>query len=255
MKNSKHYKKFRYLFFSSDLANQAINSGKYENLINKTYQEQSELKYTKKLTRNEIGAELEDNIAKETIKYYETLEQAHKASLKPHKDDLYETYDVDEEFAYKARRTNLKNQLNEIDEKICDSLKLLYKHKNKEIPQWFLEIEKEDIEKLKEKYYKLQNKIHWLKQPYCPSGQNGQNFDLEKIKAVEIKQVLEHYNIEIINEFFKLRDEKTASVKIYYDSNTYWDFGASEGGDNISLVMKLDDCNFQEALQTLNRYI
>ena len=121
-----------------------------ENLINKIYQEQSELKYAKKFTKEEIKEELKISSMIEIDKYYKELEQAHKASLKLHRDDLYKIFGIDEEFAHKARRANLKNQLKKLDNEICDNIKLKYKwQRNKKTPNWLIELKKEEIEEEK----------------------------------------------------------------------------------------------------------
>ena len=48
-----------------------------------------------------------------------------------------------------------------------------------------------------------------------------------------------------------LRDEKTASFKVDYDKNLWYDFGTGEGGSIIDLVMKLENCSIGDAIAKL----
>ena len=45
-----------------------------------------------------------------------------------------------------------------------------------------------------------------------------------------------------------LRKETNPSFFVFKNTNTWYDFGADEGGDTIKFVMKLQDCGFQEAV-------
>ncbi len=116
-------------------------------------------------------------------------------------------------------------------------------YKNKWLIDWNLE------EKLPKKIEKLEKQIYFLKN--YKKFNNYKSFNLEAIKQIPIQEILEQRGIEIINNFFKIRDEKTASTYIYEKSNTWHDFGSGEGGDNIALIMKLDNCNFIEACKKL----
>lgn len=55
------------------------------------------------------------------------------------------------------------------------------------------------------------------------------------------------------------RDEKTASFKVDFRANLWYDFGAGEGGSIIDLVMKIQQCNFIQATAFLenqtNNYV
>lgn len=48
-----------------------------------------------------------------------------------------------------------------------------------------------------------------------------------------------------------LRKEITPSFFVFKNTNTWYDFGADEGGDTIKFVMKLKNCEFQEAVKEL----
>jgi hypothetical protein len=48
-----------------------------------------------------------------------------------------------------------------------------------------------------------------------------------------------------------LRPEITPSFIVYKNTNTWFDFGADEGGDTIKFIMSLENCGFQEAVKKL----
>lgn len=116
--------------------------------------------------------------------------------------------------------------------------KLLYKD------SYLMKLEKKEEKKIEYKQ-NINNEI---------INQNGSfNFDIEKLKLISIKKILEQRGIEIVNDFFKIRGEKTASAKFYRVSNSYWDFGDdNSGSSNIDLIMALDKVDFISACHILN---
>ena len=48
-----------------------------------------------------------------------------------------------------------------------------------------------------------------------------------------------------------LRKEQYASFKVDYSQNVWYDFGAGRGGSIIDLVMEIEKCNFQQAVERL----
>ena len=48
-----------------------------------------------------------------------------------------------------------------------------------------------------------------------------------------------------------LREEQDASFKVDYTQNLWYDFGAGRGGSIIDLVMGVEKCNFQQAVERL----
>lgn len=96
-----------------------------------------------------------------------------------------------------------------------------------------------DIKKLERDLYFLDHKEEIL-------SRKG-SFDIQYLKTIPIDNFVE------VNRagFFKIRDEKTPSVKYYRDRNTWHDFGTGENGDVIDLIMKLKGYNFQEACNFL----
>ena len=48
-----------------------------------------------------------------------------------------------------------------------------------------------------------------------------------------------------------LRKECDASFKVNYSQNVWYDFGVGRGGSIIDLVMEIEKCNFQQAVERL----
>lgn len=48
-----------------------------------------------------------------------------------------------------------------------------------------------------------------------------------------------------------LRDEQDASFKVDYVQNLWYDFGVGRGGSIIDLVIEIENCNFQQAVERL----
>lgn len=51
--------------------------------------------------------------------------------------------------------------------------------------------------------------------------------------------------------FSPYRDERTPSFKVDYNMNVWFDHGTGEGGSIIDLVMKLENCDFGDAIEKL----
>jgi hypothetical protein len=50
------------------------------------------------------------------------------------------------------------------------------------------------------------------------------------------------------------RNDINASLKVDYNKNLWIDFGSNDGGTMIDLVMRINNCSLNEAMQELNRY-
>lgn len=75
-------------------------------------------------------------------------------------------------------------------------------------------------------------------------------------KRFKVRQVMAERGIEANRAGFchcPFHDgDRTASLKIYDDENTWYCFGCGEHGDVISLVMRLDGVGFMEACKRLS---
>lgn len=79
-------------------------------------------------------------------------------------------------------------------------------------------------------------------------------YDLDAMREIPINEVLADYGIKLgRGNFFKIRNERSASVKYYPHNNSWYDFGVNEGGGVIELVMALDNIDAGEAIQRLGK--
>ncbi|GHT14290.1 DNA primase [Bacteroidia bacterium] len=82
---------------------------------------------------------------------------------------------------------------------------------------------------------------------------------LDEIKQISIREYLGQMNMYPIKEYgyygmyhCPFRSDHNASFKVDYNKNVWHDFGTSEGGSIIDLVMKLNNCSFNEAVRQLD---
>lgn len=81
-------------------------------------------------------------------------------------------------------------------------------------------------------------------------------FDLDEIKNIPIEEVCGAWGLDVKEKggslWCNLRNEKTASCKLYKGTNTFCDFGdANKGGNVINLVSMLEGCSNQKAIEKL----
>ena len=80
---------------------------------------------------------------------------------------------------------------------------------------------------------------------------------LQKARGRPIEEVARHY-LELLPSSGKFKalcpfhNERTPSLFIYPETNTYHCFGCQEHGDNIKLVMELQKVDFKEAVVILS---
>lgn len=98
-------------------------------------------------------------------------------------------------------------------------------------------------------------KSHKAHHKLYPKASQDKLVDLEEIKATRliIDYLPASHHSTGNREFHKppWRDEKTASMCVYIEQNTWWDYGANEGGSIIDFIMKLHDCDVKEAIKLL----
>ncbi len=87
---------------------------------------------------------------------------------------------------------------------------------------------------------------------------NKRDIDLDEIKAIPIRDILDRYGIEVHrgNKFRAIwRRDENPSCDYHEDKNAWCDRGAgNEGGSVIDLIMKLENCNCGEAIKLLSEY-
>jgi len=139
--------------------------------------------------------------------------------------------------------------------------------------KWFIKWQLEENEK---EINKISKRIHFIKalnknkrliaqkikeEPNLPKKEVIKKYqiktvDLEELKKIPIKQILDNYGIKVSSAgFFKLRNEKTASVKLFEDTNSYCDFGSMQGGSVIDLIMNLEKTTVTESINILKDLI
>ena len=81
---------------------------------------------------------------------------------------------------------------------------------------------------------------------------------IQDIKLIPIREYLTHRGAYPKQENSRygfylspLREEQDASFKVDYVQNLWYDFGAGRGGSIIDLVMEIENCNFQQAVERL----
>jgi hypothetical protein len=81
---------------------------------------------------------------------------------------------------------------------------------------------------------------------------------IQDIKRIPIRDYLAQRGISPKQENSRygfylspLRKEQYASFKVDYSQNVWYDFGAGRGGSIIDLVMEIEKCNFQQAVERL----
>lgn len=81
--------------------------------------------------------------------------------------------------------------------------------------------------------------------------------DIAKAKNVPIMSLLPAQKSRQIGDKIMLtspfRQETLPSFCVYVRANTWYDFGAAEGGDVITLYQKLYNCDFKEAIHALTK--
>ena len=85
------------------------------------------------------------------------------------------------------------------------------------------------------------------------------DLDLEKVKqSISIVDLASQYGANpfgngntVHTKFNPIRSEKTSSLKLYRDTNSWSDFGSSEGGSVIDFVMKAENIEFKEAVSKI----
>ena len=81
---------------------------------------------------------------------------------------------------------------------------------------------------------------------------------IQDIKHIPIRDFLAHRGITPKQENSRygfylspFREEQDASFKVDYTQNLWYDFGAGHGGSIIDLVMEIENCNLQQAVERL----
>lgn len=84
-------------------------------------------------------------------------------------------------------------------------------------------------------------------------------FDISEFKNIPIELLLDKpvsQDRRLSLYYSPYRDDgKSPSLRVYKETNSWYDFGRGEGGDVIALYQKIHDCDFKSALEGLKKYI
>ena len=82
----------------------------------------------------------------------------------------------------------------------------------------------------------------------------------QDIKSIPIREYLTNIGIHPVKEYgyygmyhCPYREDRNASFKVDYNKNIWYDFGISEGGSIIDLVMKINNCSLKEAITEISQ--
>jgi hypothetical protein len=151
----------------------------------------------------------------------------------------------------------IRDQIEFIKNRLDTIIELAYSCDESE--QWFIQ---DQIEELNEKLNRLEKRKYFLnklikfnrdKEQGKPVKEEMISYDIETIKRVSIDRLVKVTSAGFfINNPF--RNERSPSNSLYWNkkNNTWRDFGSGEYGDVIDLYMKLNGCDFKEALRDLS---
>mgnify|MGYP001560339277 CR=1 FL=1 len=98
-----------------------------------------------------------------------------------------------------------------------------------------------------------EDKKHW--EELLSKIRNDKKLNVEKARCFPIEDLMKKYGIEVKRGFARspfMPEQRTGSLKIYPESNTWWDYASSQGSSVIDFVMKMDKCNFIDAVKKLS---
>ncbi len=82
----------------------------------------------------------------------------------------------------------------------------------------------------------------------------------QDIKSIPIREYLNGIGIHPVKEYgyygmyhCPYREDRNASFKVDYNKNIWYDFGTSEGGSIIDLVMKINNCSLKKAITEISQ--
>mgnify|MGYP004470516595 CR=1 FL=1 len=77
--------------------------------------------------------------------------------------------------------------------------------------------------------------------------------DFERIRQQISIGTVADYLLQKDGRLYKYPDERTGSIKLYPDSNTFYDFGRACGGDPVKLWSHIRGCDNWTALQEIKK--
>ena len=154
-----------------------------------------------------------------------------------------ELFGITQERVARIKISNYRAQRSELEQDI-ERLRILLAQSSGDDFLFFHDVYQDKMTEFR----KINSNISYLKNLLAGNVDEKEKFDINRLKAIPIDQLVE------VNAagFFKIRDEKTPSVKWYKPTNRWTDFGTGESGDSIDLIMKLRNCDFYTACKYLS---
>lgn len=172
------------------------------------------------------------------------------------------TAEIKDSFGIRTTSTIYQDKINELTEEIKiledkeRSALALYANSNDD-HAWFFENRLERItQSLKVLQQQRKNWEFKKAQLYARPDTPLKGLDLDAIKLIPCESLLPppvHSNHATSHYKAPWRNEKSPSLVVYHKQNRWWDYGLNEGGTSIDLVMKLEDCDFKEAIKYLSK--
>ena len=82
--------------------------------------------------------------------------------------------------------------------------------------------------------------------------ERGTREDFEAVaQQVSIESVAKYLGLQKDGKLYKYPNERTGSVKLYPESNSFFDFGRSIGGDSVKLWSHVQGCDSWTALKEI----
>lgn len=116
-----------------------------------------------------------------------------------------------------------------------------------------LELIHEYLDKAIERRQKKIRKYSWLLNPVVKTG-GITDEDIARAREVPIDNFYEGRLRKVAGKLIgkcPFHEEKTPSFHIYIDQNSFWCYGCNTGGSSIDYVMKLNNCEFLNAVKFL----
>lgn len=116
---------------------------------------------------------------------------------------------------------------------------------------------KDNLDRCDKEINQLENRLYWLKK----KDQELTFYDMHYLKSIPMENIIKRYGIKIafngvtrIKITCQFHDENTPSMMIDKQKNTFHCFGCGKHGDNIDLVMKMENCDFRTACAYLQNF-
>jgi len=199
----------------------------------------------------------------EKVSYYK--KQRERVFMPLTQNQAIDAFDVDKKWADNKRKECLKDKFkqacyiyDDYENIKTKTEKILFTNKNDndlEKKIGLILYTDEQLQKCQKKIDKFKKQIRFLDYKPNPNSKYKQ-FNLEKIKAVNIKQVLENYGVEITQDriICPFHKDTHPSCYIFKNTNSFYCFSCGAFGSNIDLLMMIEKTDFLGACKILDKF-